>query len=191
MKKRKLVLLFTLAALSLAGCGGGKFNNETLTNGYYAYINNVGAVKYTVDTNISLDSDIYGETFKMKWKSKDVITRMPATGDLISERKVDATALENEYSETISNYLVGGKRYATYDGKAFFVTDYTPSAGVSKGPLSIVDAILADEEKTLTTQTGKVGEVECNLTNGSLTGPYLPYLIDDVNMTGLLILSLM
>lgn len=186
MKKRKLVLLFTLAALSLAGCGGGKFNNETLTNGYYAYINNVGAVKYTVDTNISLDSDIYGETFKMKWKSKDVITRMPATGDLISERKVDATALENEYSETISNYLVGGKRYATYDGKAFFVTDYTPSAGVSKGPLSIVDAILADEEKTLTTQTGKVGEVECNLTNGSLTGPYLPYLIDDVNMTGLL-----
>lgn len=186
IKKGVLVSVIMAGTLaSLVGCQK-KITVDTINSEYYTYMNGISSVQYSAKTDLDLSSVIYGEKFEMSWDSVDKIDRMLSTGDLASVRNVSAKALENTYSESVTNYVTGGKRYATYDGSAFFVTDYNAAPEVSKGPLRIIDEIMSDANKSLSTQTGELNGVMCNMITGTLTGPYLPYLFDDVNMTGLL-----
>ena len=171
--------------VSLTGCKE-QITVDSINSGYYTFMNGVSAVQYSADTDLDLSAIIYGEKFEMSWDSTDKIDRVLATGDLASSRDVEAKALENEYEEKVTNYVTGGKRYATYNGTAFFVTDYESASAVSKGPLRVIDDIMSDEDRSLSNQTGELNGVMCNMITGSLTGPYIPYLFDDVNMTGLL-----
>lgn len=185
--KKKVLASIILASTvaSLVGCQK-KITVDTINSEYCAFMNGITSVQYSAITDLDLYSVIYGEKFEMYWDSTDKIDRMISTGDLTSARSVNVRALENNYNENVTNYVTGGKRYATYDGSAFFVTDYTAAPEVSKGPLRVIDEIMSDANKSLSSQTGEVNGAMCNMITGTLTGPYLPYLFDDVNMTGLL-----
>lgn len=184
-KKVLAGMILAGAVASLTGCKE-QITVDSINSEYYTFMNGVSSVQYSADTDLDLSAIIYGEKFEMSWDSTDKIDRVLATGDLASSRSVEAKALENEYEEKVTNYVTGGKRYATYNGTAFFVTDYEAASAVSKGPLRVIDDIMSDSNRSLSSKTGELNGVMCNMITGSLTGPYIPYLFDDVNMTGLL-----
>lgn len=191
MKKKQLIAILVALAtvtssLSLSGCAK-KFDATTSAEAYSTYMNNMSSVKYTANITLNLTAEIYGERIKMYWKSADSIVRMLNTGELSCDRSVSASVSNKEYDEKISHYVVGGKRYATYDnGNSYVMKDYVPNSAVAKGPFRVIDAIMNDSNATYGTEGCTYRNQPCNYVSGTLTGPYLPYLMDEINMTGLM-----
>lgn len=181
----KLTPAIILSILALTACGGGN-SKEAIASKYAEFIGGASSVAYNVTTDLDMQSTIYGEDFKMSWDSTDKITRILSTGDFATERKIDAKALENDYNESLSNYIVGGERYTTYDGSAFFKTEYTMDSTLSRGILNIIDQIVSSENTAVNSGTVEVDKVKCLLETGTIKGAYLPYIFDKVNMTGLI-----
>lgn len=181
----RLTPAILLSILALTACGGGN-NKDAIASKYQEFINGASSVSYNVDTELSLKSTIYGEDFNMSWDSTDKMIRILSTGDFSAERKIKAKALENDYEESLTNYIVAGERYTTYDGSAFFKTSYDADASLNKGIVSIMDQIVVSDQTAVNSGTQEINGVKCLTETGTLKGAYLPYLFDKVNMTGLI-----
>ena len=183
MKKVILALVGVSIIASLVGCGA-KTDKASVYEGYTEFLNGTSSANYSVRTEISMNSNIYGEDFAMSWDSTDNMGRVLSTGDFASERNVKADALENKYEEKITNYVVAGERYATYDGTAFFKTPIEQNPNLRLGVFNIMSQILADDE--VYTNSEEYDGQKTIKASGYIEGSFLPYLYDSVNMTGLL-----
>lgn len=177
--------LATLSIVSLAACGKEKTRSQLLDE----FVGSKKIANYTVDSEMNIESSMYGEDIKMNWKASDVIKRDLTSGDLQTSRKLYYNTLVDTEDISMTNYAIGNKYYMTYDGQSFFETGYSPKKKVTTGPLEIASRIVkaADngEDIKIGELDGEINGHEAEVLSGKLSGDYLYYLIDEVNMVGL------
>ena len=182
MEKINKLILTAISIAVLTGCGSK--GQDGISKSYYKFINSATSVDYSVEIDADYASTDTGITDEITLNSKSDIQRILSTGDLHDKRSTEYNFKGTEDSESAENYVVAGKRYTTFDGYSFFTSNYSMDQQTVKGPFAVLDQIMGDKEANTSDST--FDENKAIEMQGTLKGPYIPYLIDDIDMSGIL-----